>query len=158
MDDGQCQGQGMNKCSAGSKDTCPIGNKKAKQLRKVEEMVEHIGATLGIVVKKEEKKNNTMPEVDQKVLVGDALKEIVSITHAGFSSWEQSIYFQHADENLKQQLANAHLHHEIMCLENEMEQVEEAKNKKKINMHDKNDVVGAFMQLSEMADENSAIL
>jgi len=34
-----------------------------------------------------------MPEVDQKVLVGDALKEIASITHAGFSSWEQSIYF-----------------------------------------------------------------
>jgi len=52
VDKNECQGQGLNKHSTGSKDTHPIEKKKAKQLRKVEETAEHIGATLGIMVKK----------------------------------------------------------------------------------------------------------
>jgi len=88
------------------------------------------------VVKKEGTENdaticNGQNYVDPKIAVGEELTEIANITHAGFSSWEQSMYFQHADKNLKQQLANAHIHQEIMHLESEMEQVQEAKNKKR---------------------------
>jgi len=158
MDDAQYDGEGMNKWSAGSKITHPVGNKKAKQLKRVKEIAEHIGTTLGIPVKKEKienalKNNNG----GQKVNVGDALHEIVNITHAGFSSWEKSIYFQHVDENLKQCLANAHICQEIMHLEGELEQVEEVKNKKNMIMHDEDDAIGAFMRLSESVNGDSAL-
>jgi len=135
MDDLQCNGQGNKKHRASLQNTHPIETKKAKQLQKVEEMVMHIGGKLGIVVKKEGTENdaticNGQNYVDPKIAVGEELTEIANITHAGFSSWEQSMYFQHTDGKLKQQLANAHIHQEILRIERENEQVEEAKNKK----------------------------
>jgi len=135
MDDLQCNGQGNKKHRASLQNTHPIETKKAKQLQKVEEMVMHIGGKLGIVVKKEGTENdaticNGQNYVDPKIAVGDALTKIANIACAGFSSWEQSMYFQHAHDNLKQQLANACICHEIMHLESEIGQVQEAKNKK----------------------------
>jgi len=130
MDGTECDGKGMKKCGAGSKNSHPIGTKKAKQLKRVEEIAEHIGAMLGIPVKKEQNKNSMMRGDNnvghEKVIAGNALNEIVNITHAGFASWEQSMYFQHADENLKQQLANARICQEIMHLQ----ELEEAKKRR----------------------------
>jgi len=47
-------------------------------------MAEHIGAILGIAMTRGNKESKTRPDdnnVDQKVFVGDALKEITTITH-----------------------------------------------------------------------------
>jgi len=159
MMDGTEGDEGIKKHSAGSKNSHPIGTKKAKQLKRAEEIAEHIGATLGIPVKKEHNENNMMHGdnnvTNDKASVGNTLNEIVNIARAGFASWEQSMYFQHADENLKQQLANARIRQEINCLN----EVEEAKNKKKMIMHDEDDVIGAFMQLaSESVDGDSDVL
>jgi len=51
MDGTKCDGEGMKKHSTDSKNSHPIGTMKAKQLKRVEEIMEHIGATLGIPVK-----------------------------------------------------------------------------------------------------------
>jgi len=45
--------EALKKCSIGGKDECPIGNKCTKHLKNIEDIAEHIGSKLGIVVKKE---------------------------------------------------------------------------------------------------------
>jgi len=158
MDGTECDEKKKKKHSTGSKNSRPIGTKKAKQMKRVEEIVEHVGATLGIPVKKEQSENSMMRGDNnvghEKVLVGNALNEIVNIARAGFASWEQSMYFQHADENLKQQLANARIHQEITRLQ----ELEEAKNKKNMIMRDEHDAIGAFMQLAgDSVDGDNAV-
>ena len=105
MDGTECDDKGMKKHSAGSKNSHPIGTKKAKQMKRVEEIAEHIGAMLGIPVKKEQNKNSMMRGDNnvghEKVLVGNALNEIVNIAHAGFASWEQSMRMKILNNNLQ---------------------------------------------------------
>jgi len=42
-------------------------------------------------------------------MIGKAINEFTSMARSGFESWQQSIFLQHASDDVKRQLADAQL-------------------------------------------------
>jgi len=93
----------------GGKDEHPIGNKWAKQLKQIEDMVEHLSNKLCIMKKElpEDKPCHGGRDIDDaRSLIGQALNDLASMACAGFQSWQQSMLLEHASDSMKHQLAD----------------------------------------------------
>jgi len=115
------------KRSIGGKEERPLGNKRAKQLKKIEDMAEHLGTKFGIVKKEKVADDTVAPRendtAEARSLLGKALNDFTSMARSGFQSWHQSMMLQHASENVRRELADAALRQEIRRMEKEsMEQ------------------------------------
>ncbi len=97
----------------GGKDKHLIGNKWEKQLKQIEDMVEHLSNKLCIMKKElpEDKPCHGGRDIDDaRSLIGQALNDLASMAHAGFQSWQQSMLsLEHASDSMKHQLADAQL-------------------------------------------------
>jgi len=73
MDKESQEDDALNKHSIGAKEECPIGNKHAKHMKKIEDIAENLSAKLGIVKKESmgEKHNNDSSSVnDARMMIG----------------------------------------------------------------------------------------
>jgi len=130
------------KHSIGGKDQRPIGNKRAKQLKQIEDLAEHLGSKIGIV-KTEPSATNNAGLDNAKNIIGKAINEFTSMACSGFESWQQSIFLQHASDDMKRQLADTQLKKEILHLEKE---------------NSEKDATTALMQLTSTATSSTSSL
>jgi len=119
--DGGSHEDAPKKRSIGAKDERPLGNKRAKQLKKIDDIAEHIGTKLGVVVKKESAQGDSHPGADNvtRGILGKALDEFAFMARSGLASWQQSMLLQHASDSVKRELADAQLKLEISRLKKE---------------------------------------
>ncbi len=89
---------------------------------KIEDIVEHIGAKLGVIMKKEMqgKTHHGVNNADNvRGIIGKALDDFSSMVHSDLASWQQSMMLQHASNSVKRELADAQLKLEIIHLKRE---------------------------------------
>jgi len=109
------------KHSVGAKEERVIGNKRAKQLKKIEDTAENLSTKLSIVKKEPtgDKHHHNGTVDDARMMIGRVLNDLASMARSGFESWQQSLLLEHASDSVKLQLADVQIKCQIRHLEKE---------------------------------------
>jgi len=88
---------------------------------KIEDIAENLSTKLDIIKKEPtgDKFHHDGFIDDARIMIGQALNDLTSLAHSSFESWQQSLLLEHTSNNVKWQLADAQLKHEVQCLEKE---------------------------------------